>query len=55
MGILLIALTVVLVLAIIIWEFIELPLEIFLHIRGDLNNRNDRGRLKRPSEKYVSR
>ena len=55
MGFVLIILTVVVVLTVFLWEFIELPLGIFLDIREDLKNRNDRGKLKRPSDKYVSR
>jgi hypothetical protein len=29
--------------------------EILTAVRDDLKNRNDRGKLRRPSEKYVSR
>ena len=55
MGIVLVILTCVFVLAVLLWEFIEIPLNIFIEIRDDLENRNDRGKFKRPSEKYVSR
>jgi hypothetical protein len=45
---------VVLVVFIVVAGIVESPLiDILLDVRDDLNNRNDRGMLKKPSSKHV--
>jgi hypothetical protein len=49
-----VAFFVILVFFVVAGGILQSPLvDILLDVRDDLNNRNDRGRLKRPGDKYV--